>query len=589
MKKKILIASAALLSVCTSGLLAGSSRNYWVEGGRPVPWYNDQDWMGKLRDNARLSQLSIPGTHDSGAYRAGGIFALTQSMNFLDQLIAGIRMWDLRLEGRSSASGCDGEDTLYTYHGRVCQGDRFVDVIRAAIVFLYNHPTETVLIRVKQEGISPLTTSVNFLEAFNKVLNGTVEVRNVSGVLQDVRVADYLYKGTEHNPRLGDLRKKIFLIKNFTGDPPSSLVYSRQWCDTWSQDCPHPLAIQDEYSLNSNFDLAHKWRLVQAHLNAANNSYLTAPDTLYVNFASANALASPGSFVTGYPFFFASGQVGIGKDSPQLWTSFLTSNCPSAICLPEFPTYWGFVYYEGINQLLSIEMIKSLINRTPRNRTGIIMMDFPGGGLIADIILFNNTQHVFPGGPIANPVPASDASRWYNQPLTVDWNWYSTTPLRFCLHTTFVYMEGKRSYTATCRDSSQVQGSSTVDINIDYGAPRGIVKLSRPVIAGTPTGRPVVQTITGSFEDSLPGIDPSTVSGIDPSSGRYLIEDSYGGTSEGRVMLTRSFFRSNATFFFQVSLNTTVRPNEPRTYRIKIFAMDRAGNTGQISADAVVR
>lgn len=38
------------------------------------------DWMSALPDELRLSDLSVPGTHDSGASRAGGDITLTQSM-----------------------------------------------------------------------------------------------------------------------------------------------------------------------------------------------------------------------------------------------------------------------------------------------------------------------------------------------------------------------------------------------------------------------------------------------------------------------------------------------------------------------------
>ena len=48
------------------------------------------NWMSKLQDNLSLAQLSIPGTHDSLAFR-GGCLVQTQSWPLMKQYQAGIR------------------------------------------------------------------------------------------------------------------------------------------------------------------------------------------------------------------------------------------------------------------------------------------------------------------------------------------------------------------------------------------------------------------------------------------------------------------------------------------------------------------
>lgn len=143
MNRNALIAIVAL-ALFAPPLSATGVRDYWNAPGRPANWYSDQDWMGKLRNDTRLSQLSIPGTHDSAA-QGGGILAQAQGMGLLDQLIAGIRMWDIRLAGPSGSGDCSKQLTLYTYHGSTCQEDTVEDVVNAAVVFLDKHPTETVL------------------------------------------------------------------------------------------------------------------------------------------------------------------------------------------------------------------------------------------------------------------------------------------------------------------------------------------------------------------------------------------------------------------------------------------------------------
>ena len=53
--------------------------------------------MSKLPGAVTLSRLSLPGTHDTGAYNSGGMAVVTQTMNVSQQLKAGIRAWDMRL------------------------------------------------------------------------------------------------------------------------------------------------------------------------------------------------------------------------------------------------------------------------------------------------------------------------------------------------------------------------------------------------------------------------------------------------------------------------------------------------------------
>ena len=58
------------------------------------------DWMSNLPDDMRLSEMSIPGTHDTMAYQVHWLCQLvrlnvfTQTMNLKTQLNAGIREVD---------------------------------------------------------------------------------------------------------------------------------------------------------------------------------------------------------------------------------------------------------------------------------------------------------------------------------------------------------------------------------------------------------------------------------------------------------------------------------------------------------------
>ncbi|MFF5422426.1 phosphatidylinositol-specific phospholipase C domain-containing protein, partial [Streptomyces misionensis] len=101
-----------------------------------------QDWMAAVPDGTELRALTIPGSHDSGA-RYGGPWTECQNTTIAEQLNSGIRFLDVRcrVTGGSFA----------IHHGASYQNMMFGDVLVACRDFLAAHPTETVLMRVKQE------------------------------------------------------------------------------------------------------------------------------------------------------------------------------------------------------------------------------------------------------------------------------------------------------------------------------------------------------------------------------------------------------------------------------------------------------
>ena len=63
------------------------------------------NWMSFIRDDVRLIDLAIPGSHDAATYSMRGTarpFVQTQSFNLLAQLLCGIRYLDLRVRGRAT-------------------------------------------------------------------------------------------------------------------------------------------------------------------------------------------------------------------------------------------------------------------------------------------------------------------------------------------------------------------------------------------------------------------------------------------------------------------------------------------------------
>jgi hypothetical protein len=118
------------------------------------------NWMGKIDGSKKISELSIPGTHDSGA-QWGGNSAETQSWDIKQQLEGGIRYFDIRLKANP-----DDENSLAVYHGDFpqchdpdCYGacgvscDRltFTQILTWMNDFLEERKSEAIIIRVLYE------------------------------------------------------------------------------------------------------------------------------------------------------------------------------------------------------------------------------------------------------------------------------------------------------------------------------------------------------------------------------------------------------------------------------------------------------
>jgi 1-phosphatidylinositol phosphodiesterase len=101
-------------------------------------------WMKDIPDDTPVISLSIPGTHNSCS--VGGIlgFTKTQDLDLSDQLDGGIRFLDIRLSHY--------EDNLFVHHDVVYMGKCYGDVLAVCLSFLEEHPSETILMSVKDEG-----------------------------------------------------------------------------------------------------------------------------------------------------------------------------------------------------------------------------------------------------------------------------------------------------------------------------------------------------------------------------------------------------------------------------------------------------
>ncbi len=316
--------------------------SYSHDGGRQTC---QTCWMKYLKDDVLLSELSIPGTHETMSFYGGDILQ-TQSMALHFQLESGIRVLDIRC--------AVVENGFNIYHGNIYQRANFDDVLKAVVDFLETYPHETVLMRVKEENTS---RPERFRENFEK----TYWNRDL--------YKKYMWKGKNPNPTLGEIRGKIVILQDF----------ARKQCDPPSPKpdfgiCYNSFKIQDEFVLVSNFHLYEKWEWIKAYLALANTG---DRKTKYMNYLSAGRGA--------FPYFVVSGHSSPATGAPRLWTGEPDTRRTRNQWI-NFPRLNGNIYYEGTNTLTYGAMRPG---GEYTKRVGIIMTDFPGWGLINRIIDLN--------------------------------------------------------------------------------------------------------------------------------------------------------------------------------------------------------
>lgn len=161
------------------------------------------DWMETVPDETKLSNMSIPGTHDSCTQNVDMRYIFQcQDASVATQLIYGYRYLDMRLvlEKRS------GQETLVLKHNiaRCKVSDSpfsrtltLADVLKDVYAFLDEHPSETVILCMKAE-------------------NSKDDVADVQSILYEAidLEPDHWYLKNEI-PTLGEVRGKIVLATRF--------------------------------------------------------------------------------------------------------------------------------------------------------------------------------------------------------------------------------------------------------------------------------------------------------------------------------------------------------------------------------------
>ncbi|KAF9873238.1 phosphatidylinositol-specific phospholipase C [Colletotrichum karsti] len=205
------------------------------------------DWMKAIPDDANLTSLSIPGTHDTMTFDLRDQVFQCQNHNLSAQLHAGMRYLDIR--GRLV------NDSIQIYHASMYTGHSYTSVLLTLFDFLDAHPSETVVMRLKEEGRPLGTNSMTFEDAFNNYLHN--DSLTSPGALAHFHPHD----PRRPFPTLAALRSKIFLLQNFPSKGPKS-PYGVVWESS-------DMVLEDLWIIPSMDHLYMKWEAVENALRRA--------------------------------------------------------------------------------------------------------------------------------------------------------------------------------------------------------------------------------------------------------------------------------------------------------------------------------
>jgi len=225
------------------------------------------DWMKYVDDNAPISGLSIPGTHNSGARKEQEVnISKCQDWNFQWQLEKGIRFLDLRINSK-----------LELNHGGWYQYENLNDVIRISEDFLKKYPTETIIMSIKQED----SNSNDFANIVGNVIKSKPELWYLDSKI----------------PRMGEVRGKIILFRRYSASENIGISMSR-WSDNRTFTNGN-VTVQDQYNiggLNSS-NVQNKWKYAKELID---RSIRREGNRMYVNFLNASGgLATPKQYAWG--------------------------------------------------------------------------------------------------------------------------------------------------------------------------------------------------------------------------------------------------------------------------------------------------
>lgn len=258
-------------------------------------------WMSKLKDDAPLSALSIPGTHNSPTCHPALPSVRCQAVGVPEQLNNGVRFLDIRVQPESPED--PSKDGLILVHSAfpisLTGRKYFRDLLNEVTAFLDKNPSETIIMSLKREG------------------TGKANDQQLSKILHTHYINDPNRWYTEDQiPALGEVRKKIVLIRRFWLDDSLKGEHNGTgWginAESWPDNCADgtcssgEIRVQDFYEVMETKNINKKIAYSTDHLERSAQCVCVLPGEMtvaataaakqpfWVNFLSASNFFSPG-------------------------------------------------------------------------------------------------------------------------------------------------------------------------------------------------------------------------------------------------------------------------------------------------------
>lgn len=253
---------------------------------------NTVDWMSYLPDDKYLSEITIPGTHNSCARNVVLGYAMRcQNTDVSEQLENGFRYLDFRIALEETD---ESSDIVMVHKLAKCHVSGsffsnylyFDDVMKDVFSFLKEHPSETIIVNIKIEDDAHSVAEIQSL------LLDKIKQNN-----------DFWYTDSEI-PTMGQARGKAVLCTRFedanaTGTTGLNMIWAEQ-DNTTPADIPYELYVVDDYRLwvqdRYKYSVEDKYGAV---VDGLENCEADA-NTVFLNFVSTS-----GDGPVGHPYGYA--------------------------------------------------------------------------------------------------------------------------------------------------------------------------------------------------------------------------------------------------------------------------------------------
>lgn len=257
-----------------------------------IGYTDTANWMSYLDDSKYISEITIPGTHDSTTENiAMGYIMRCQNTSINQQLLDGYRYLDLRLAIDSRDEG----DELKLVHnflnchagsGLFSDSLHLEDVTKQIYSFLDEHPDETVIVNTKIEDDDHSVSEIQKL------------------LIEEINENQNYWYTEETIPTLGEARGKIVLMTRFKDEAATGTTGIQTiWTEQDNKDIidiPYDLYVTDncrlwvqdrfKYSVDDKYD---------AVVDGLENCEADE-NTIFLNFVSTS-----GSGLFGHPKGYA--------------------------------------------------------------------------------------------------------------------------------------------------------------------------------------------------------------------------------------------------------------------------------------------